>query len=175
MLYPSSSAAAAHGVHAGHGDGFWQRPTHIHLGRHVQGPVHRSCSHSSTSFLGWRLQNRIQYSKWGVTRAEHRGRITCLDLLVMLLFLQPWIWLAFQAASAHCWLMLYLLSSDPQILLLRASLKPFSGQPVSVLAIAPTQVQDLAPGFVELHEVGMGPPLSSFMKNSAPALLMLGT
>jgi len=117
----------------------------------------------------------MQYSKWGLTRAEQRGRITSLDLLVMLLLMQPRIWLAFQAASAHCWLMLNLLSTDPQILLLRASLKPFSGQPVSVLAIAPTQVQDLAPGFVELHEVGMGPPLSSFMKNSAPALLMLGT
>ena len=30
-----------------------------------------------------------------------------------------------------------------------------------MLGIAPTQVPDLALGFVELHEVGMGPPLNS--------------
>lgn len=32
-------------------------------------------------------------------------------------------------------------------------------KPVSVLKIAPAQVQDLALGLVELQEVGMGPPL----------------
>ena len=47
------------------------------------------------------------------------------------------------------------------LLLLRAALKPFSAQPVSVLGIAPTQVQDLALGRVKLHEVGLGPPLKS--------------
>jgi len=40
-----------------------------------------------------------------------------------------------------------------------AALKPFSAQPVSVLGIALTQVQDLLLGLVELHDVGMGPPL----------------
>ena len=45
------------------------------------------------------------------------------------------------------------------ILLLRAALKPFSTQPVSVLEVAPNQMQDLALGLVELHEVGMGPCL----------------
>ncbi|KAK4830184.1 hypothetical protein QYF61_008975 [Mycteria americana] len=40
-----------------------------------------------------------------------------------------------------------------------AALNPFSAQPVLVLGIAPTQVQDLALGLVELHEVCTGPPL----------------
>ena len=44
-------------------------------------------------------------------------------------------------------------------LLLRAALEPFSTQPVSVLGIALTQVQDLALGLVEALEVGMGTPL----------------
>ena len=47
----------------------------------------------------------------------------------------------------------------PQILFLRAALKPLSAQPVALLGIALTQVQDLALGLVELHEVGMGSPL----------------
>ena len=50
------------------------------------------------------------------------------------------------------------INQHPQILL-RAALKPFSAQLVSVLGTALTQVQDLALGLVELHEVGMGPPL----------------
>ena len=33
---------------------------------------------------------------------------------------------------------------------------PFSAQPVSVLGIVLTQMQDLALGLVELYEVGMG-------------------
>ena len=45
-------------------------------------------------------------------RAEQRGKITSLDLLVTLLSMQPRIWLAFWAASAHCWLMLSLSSAD---------------------------------------------------------------
>ncbi|PKU46776.1 hypothetical protein llap_2935 [Limosa lapponica baueri] len=45
-----------------------------------------------------------------------------------------------------------------QVLLLRAALQPFSAQPVFVPGIALTQVQDLALGLVELHEVHMGPP-----------------
>ena len=46
-----------------------------------------------------------------------------------------------------------------QILLFRVALKPFSARTVSVLGIAPTQVQDLALGLVDLQEVGMGPLL----------------
>ncbi|KAK4819146.1 hypothetical protein QYF61_025826 [Mycteria americana] len=52
-----------------------------------------------------------------------------------------------------------LINQYPQVLLLRAALNPFSAQPVFVLGIAPTHVQDLALGLVELHEVRTGPPL----------------
>jgi len=47
-----------------------------------------------------------------------------------------------------------------QILLLKAALKPFSAQPVSVLRIALTQVQNLALG-LELHWIGKGSPLKA--------------
>jgi len=47
----------------------------------------------------------------------------------------------------------------PQVLLLRAALKPLSAQPVLVSGIAPTHVQDLALGLVALHVVHSGPPL----------------
>ena len=51
------------------------------------------------------------------------------------------------------------INQHAQILLLRAALKPFSTQSISVLGTSPTQVQDLACGLAELHEVGMGPAL----------------
>ncbi|KAK4824031.1 hypothetical protein QYF61_009622 [Mycteria americana] len=52
-----------------------------------------------------------------------------------------------------------LINQHPQVLLLKASLNPFSTQPVFVLGIALTHVQDLALGLAELHEVGTGPNL----------------
>ena len=51
------------------------------------------------------------------------------------------------------------INQHSQILLLRAALKTFSVQFVSVLGVALTQVQNHACGLVELHEVGMGPLL----------------
>ena len=45
----------------------------------------------------------------------------------------------------------------PQVLLRRAALNPFIPQPVLILGVALTQVQDLALGLVEPHEVHMGP------------------
>lgn len=47
---------------------------------------------------------------------------------------------------------------QPKVLLPKASLAPFSVQPVLVLGIALTQVQDLALGLVELHKIHTGPP-----------------
>ncbi|KAK4805635.1 hypothetical protein QYF61_009861 [Mycteria americana] len=47
----------------------------------------------------------------------------------------------------------------PQVLLHRAALKQFIPQPVLILGVALTQVQDLALGLVEPHEVHMGPLL----------------
>ncbi|KAK4810558.1 hypothetical protein QYF61_004521 [Mycteria americana] len=52
-----------------------------------------------------------------------------------------------------------LINQHPQVLLLRAGLNPFPAQPVFVLGIAPTHVQALALGLVELHEVCTGPLL----------------
>jgi len=47
----------------------------------------------------------------------------------------------------------------PQALLLRAALEPLSAQTVLVFGVAPTHVQDLALGLVELYAVHAGPPL----------------
>ncbi|KAK4811347.1 hypothetical protein QYF61_027576 [Mycteria americana] len=47
----------------------------------------------------------------------------------------------------------------PQVLLCRAAHNPLIAQPVSMFGIAPTQVQDLALGLAELHEVRTGPLL----------------
>jgi len=46
-----------------------------------------------------------------------------------------------------------LVNQHPEVLLLRVALYPFSTQPVFVLGIASTCVQDPALGLVELHEV----------------------
>ena len=54
-----------------------------------------------------------------------------------------------------------LINQYPQVLLLRAAFNPFLAQPIFMLGIAPTHVQDLARGRVELHAVCTGPPLQS--------------
>jgi len=81
-----------------------------------------------------------------------------LDLLATLLLMQPRIWLAFWAASAHCWVILSLLSTrTPKSF--SAALNPLNAQPVSMFGIVPTQVQYFTLGHVELHGVCMGPLL----------------
>jgi len=97
----------------------------------------------------------MQDSRWGLTRAERRGRISCHA--------------AFDAAQGMVDLLgskrtflghvELLVNQHPQVLLLRAALNPSSAQPVFVLGVAPTHVQDLVLGLVELYEVHMGPPL----------------
>jgi len=52
-----------------------------------------------------------------------------------------------------------LINQHSQVLLSRAALNPFSAQPIFVLGIALSHVQDLALGLVELHDVHKGPPL----------------
>ena len=54
---------------------------------------------------------------------------------------------------AHVELFIY---QHPQVLLLRAASNPFIPQPVLTAGVAPTQVQDLALGLVEPHEVHTG-------------------
>jgi len=50
-------------------------------------------------------------------------------------------------------------NQHPKVLLSKAALSPFSTQPVFILEITPTLVQDLAHGLAEFHEVHRGPPL----------------
>jgi len=47
----------------------------------------------------------------------------------------------------------------PQVLLGRAALHPFIPQPVLIVGVAPTQMQDLALGLVEPQQVHTGPLL----------------
>ena len=58
------------------------------------------------------LQSWTQDSTWGLTSAEQRGRITSLDLLAMLLLIQPRIQLPFWVARPHCHVMLSFLSTS---------------------------------------------------------------
>jgi len=53
-------------------------------------------SKSSTFFLCWGPQTWMQYSSWGLTRAEERGTITFLALLATPLLMEPRIPLAFR-------------------------------------------------------------------------------
>jgi len=52
-------------------------------------------SNRSMSFLCRRLQSWMQDCRWGLTRAEQRGRTPSLDLLAMLLLMRPKVQLAF--------------------------------------------------------------------------------
>ncbi|KAK4820500.1 hypothetical protein QYF61_000079, partial [Mycteria americana] len=58
--------------------------------------------------------------------------------------------------SAHVQLFIH---QYPQVLLCRAALNSFIPEPILILGVAPTRVQDLALGLVEPHEVHMGPLL----------------
>ncbi|KAK4821027.1 hypothetical protein QYF61_012113 [Mycteria americana] len=92
-----------------------------------------TCSNRSMSFLCWGPQSWTQYCS-----PEDVGFLGCKHTL-----------------PGHVEL---LINQHPQVLL-RAALNPFSAQPVFVLGIALTHVQDFALGLAELHEFLMGPPL----------------
>jgi len=61
-----------------------------------------------------------------------------------------------QTMVAHVQLFIH---QYPQVLLGKAALNPIIPQPVLILGVALTQVQDFALGIVEPHEIHMGPPL----------------
>ena len=52
-----------------------------------------------------------------------------------------------------------LANQQPQVLLLRVALNPFSAQPAFILVIVQTHIQDFALGLAELHKVRTGPTL----------------
>ena len=118
-------------------------------------------SNRSVSFLCWGLQSWTQHTRQALTWTEYRGRIPSLNLLATLLLMQPRIRLAFWAASTCCWVMLSF-SSTSKVLLSKAALYPFVPQPVLIVGVSMTHVQDPAVGLVELHEVHMGLLLKLF-------------
>lgn len=84
----------------------------------------------------------MQYSKWGLTRADGKGRITSLNLHFLCSLRYDWL----SGLQVH-------IAPYPQSLLHSAALNPFIPQVVLILGIAPTRVQGLALGLVTLHEV----------------------
>ncbi|PKU36192.1 hypothetical protein llap_13505 [Limosa lapponica baueri] len=95
-------------------------------------------------------------SRWGLTRAEgqnplpepvdHASFDAAQDVVVFL-------------GREHTLLAQAELPISHHLQVLRAALNPFSTQPILVLGIAPTDMQDLALALVELQEVHTGPSL----------------
>ena len=92
-------------------------------------------------------------------KSRVEGRRTSLDLLVMLLLMQPRIQSAFWAASTHCQLTFSLSSVRIPKSFSSGLLSSHSPPKLYLPEIALIQVQDFALDLVEPHEVGMGPPL----------------
>lgn len=92
------------------------------------------------------------YSRWSHTRVEQGGRITSLDFLPVLLWIQlgygwPMGYKCSLPAHVQCFT-----HQQPQVLLSRASLDlpiPL----VTTPGVALTQIQHLVLGFVEQHEI----------------------
>lgn len=110
------------------------------------------------SFLCW---SWIQFSIWGLMRAEKRKRISSFNLLAML-----WCsagyglgFLGYQHTLPAP--VEFFIQQHCQLLLLRAIISPFTAQPVFLIRIAPDQKQDHTLGLVELREVQRGPPVKS--------------
>jgi len=79
----------------------------------------------------------------------------------LLLLMQPRIWLLFWAVKAHlCACDQLTICQYPRVLFGRDVLYPFIPQPVLIAGIAMTQVQGLALGFIEPHEVHLHPLLN---------------
>lgn len=118
--------------------------------------INLACSNKHTSSLSWRPPSWMQPSRW-VSQGQNRGAefppLAC------------WPWWSGCTPGYDCFLGYHCLlpgyvelfvHQRPQVLFSRASLNPFSAQPVFLLGIVPTQVQSLAPGLV--NEVYTGPP-----------------
>jgi len=112
----------------------------------------------------------MQHSRWGCTRAEWQNHLprpvghASFDVnkdTVGLLGCE-------RTLSAQVRLFFY---QSPRALLGQAALNHSITQPVLLLGVALTQVQDLVLGLVELHKVHMGPLLKS-LKNPQMASLL---
>ena len=111
--------------------------------------------------LYWGLHIWMQYSRWGLTSTEQRGRITpspcwpcCFGYSPgygWLSVLQGSIAFHVQLASHH----------NPQVFFSRAALNPSTSQPVLMVGVATTPgARSYTFCFVEPHEVHLGPLLS---------------
>ncbi|KAK4822727.1 LOW QUALITY PROTEIN: hypothetical protein QYF61_019724, partial [Mycteria americana] len=99
---------------------------------------------------------RLKFKKFQIFLGEHMH--TSGQSQGEFVSMQPRRWLAFWAASTHCWLMSsFFVHQYPQVLLRRAALDHIIPQPVLKPRIALTQ--DPALGLVEPHEVHTGPLL----------------
>lgn len=87
-----------------------------------------------------------------------------LAMLAMLLLMKPRVWFCVSSFILSC-----SSTSSAQVHLLRAAVKIFSAQLLFVLGIAPTQVQNLALGFLELHE-GQQTRFSRLSRSLCPSL-----
>lgn len=122
-----------------------------------------TCSSMFTFLLCWGPHTWTQCHSWGLMRADWSGRIPSLDLLAGLL-LQPGVPECMLLAHAH-------LSSTGTPMSFSAQLLPItSHSPVFLSGFALTQVQHLALGFVELHEV-LVDPLLKFLQVPPDAVL----
>lgn len=129
----------------------------LHAPDHFRGPLLHSVE-NSLSFLNCRMQNWTQYSRFGLTRTGRRGRITSLNLPAVFLLIYLKIPLTFLVTSAHCWLMVKLLST----MIFRsfsAELLP-AAQPVACMVVS-GYMQDSMLALVELHKILLCPNLQS--------------
>jgi len=110
------------------------------------------------SLLHWGLHIWMHYSRWGLTSAEQRGRITSLELLATLLPTQTQDTVGFLGCEgtllAHVQLPCTSISKSFSARLCSVSFIP---QLVLIAGNATTQVQDLTLGFVEPHEALLCP------------------
>ena len=114
---------------------------------------------SNQSLFYWGSQSWTEDSRWALTRAEGQNPLP-----------RPAAHAAFDAAQDTAGLLgcertlpghvELLVRQHPQVLLGRAAHNPFSAQPVFVLWIALTHVQDLALSLIKLHEFCTGLPLN---------------
>ncbi|KAK4826971.1 hypothetical protein QYF61_012912 [Mycteria americana] len=113
-----------------------------------------------------RLQSRMQYSKWGLTRAEQRGQITSLDLLATLLLMQPMV--AVESDKV---------SPQPPLLQAKQSQLP---QPLLITLLLQTLHQLRCPSLDTLQTLNVslvvrGPKLNTVFEDAIGFLGRLGT
>ena len=104
-------------------------------------------------------QSWMQHCRWGLTTAEQRGRIPSLALLAVLVLMQSRIQLSLLTVSQLMSSTIHSPTSSPKPFAAVFPLDLFISQPVVVQEVAPTQLQHLALGLIQPHEIPIGPCL----------------